>query len=99
MTAPIPTNPTNVITQPIVHPTKPTFPTQNTITPTPTIIPNPLEDKVKLLESELSNLRNTLSSKSELEQDLMQPQPMFDLSQLTSLLQPPQPQLDDCSFE
>ena len=63
-------------------------------TPTPAITPNPLEDKVKSLETELGNLKNTLSSKVESEQDFMQPQPMFDLGQLASLLQPQQPKFD-----
>ena len=96
VTIPIPNKPS--VSPPIALPPVPRpapFPSQSkgsTKLPEPT--PNPLEDKVKLLESELSNLRNTLSSKSESEQDLMQPQPLFDLSQLTSLLQPQQPQFD-----
>ena len=96
VTLPMPTKP--LVSPPIALPPVPRpapFPSQsedNIKLPEPT--PNPLEDKVKLLESELSNLRNTLSSKSKLEQDFIQPQPLFDLSQLTSLLQPPKPQFD-----
>lgn len=93
-----PTPPNTTVSPPIALPPVPRpapFPSQskdNTKLPTPA--PNPLEDKVKSLESELSNLRNALSSKSELEQGLMQPQPMFDIGQLASLLQPPQPQFN-----
>ena len=73
---------------------KPIIPKPTSLTPTPATTPNPLEDKVKSLETELGNLKNTLSSKAESEQGFMQPQSMFDLSQLTSLLQPPQPKFD-----
>lgn len=73
---------------------KPIIPKPTSLTPTPATTPNPLEDKVKSLETELGNLKNTLSSKTESEQGFMQPQSMFDLSQLTSLLQPSQPKFD-----
>ncbi len=100
VTMPTPTKPS--VSPPMALPPVPRpapFPNQpNGNVKLPESTPNPFEEKVKLLESELSNLRDTLSSRFESEQNWMkppiQPQPMFDIGQLASLLKPQQPQFN-----
>lgn len=104
---PRPTNPVVGVptpTSPIVRPPMPTNPVTMRPTPnqpkdnmkTPEPTPNPFEDKINSLESELSGLKSFFENELGGLKDALssKPEPMFDLSQLTSLLQPQQPQFD-----